>query len=193
MLPAPPLRQNRLQMLSCQRPRSSRCGESPRPRNDENRRPVPPAGHVILAAASECPAERSYGVRPVNGAGLLAIAVCGGGSAGRAHRLCVRNEERCRSLVSSVAGHGCSQRSLGSLLASLRRCALLAEPLGAAATASSRVPSSGRRARGRPRPRRSCGACLSLRARASVCEVVERCARLALARREVCRRVCVRA
>ena len=42
----------------------------------------------------------------------------------------MRDEERCRSLASSVAGWGCSQRSLGSLLASFRRCALLAEPFG---------------------------------------------------------------
>src|SRR6266478_5419863 len=44
----------------------------------------------------------------------------------------MRNEERCRSLASSVARAGRSQCSLGSLLASLRRCALLAEPLRAA-------------------------------------------------------------
>src|SRR3989442_5344053 len=53
---------------------------------------------------------------------------------------------------------GCSQCSLGSLLASLRRCALLAEPLLVAATPSSRAPSSVRRVRGRRRLPRSCGA-----------------------------------
>src|SRR3954452_2613315 len=42
----------------------------------------------------------------------------------------MRNEERSRSLASSVAADaGCSQCSLGSLLASVRRCALLAERL----------------------------------------------------------------
>src|SRR3954451_2632293 len=41
----------------------------------------------------------------------------------------MRDEERCRSLASSVARAGRSQCSLGSLLASLRRCALLAERL----------------------------------------------------------------
>src|SRR5438067_118337 len=42
----------------------------------------------------------------------------------------------------AVRGAGCSQCSLGSLLASVRRCALLAEPLIVAATPSSRAPSS---------------------------------------------------
>ncbi len=50
----------------------------------------------------------------------------------------------------------------------LRRCALLAEPLSVARATSSRVPSSGRRARARRRRRRSCAACRAARARASV-------------------------
>src|SRR5262245_65882204 len=72
----------------------------------------------------------------------------------------LRNEERCRSLASSVARAGRSQCSLGSLLASLRRCALLAEPLVVAATPSSRATSNGPRARAPRPPRRSSGACL---------------------------------
>jgi hypothetical protein len=113
---------------------------------------------------------------------LFAGLGVGGGSASAVVDVCVAThmrglvphdrvcggEERCRCLASSVAAAGCSQCSLGSLLASLRRCALLAEPLLVAATRSSRAPSSARRARGRRRPRRSCGACLGPRARASV-------------------------
>ena len=65
--------------------------------------------------------------------------------------------------------------------------------VGGAATPSSRVPSSVRRARARPRPRRLSGACLGPRARANGCGAGVRCGRLGLARRLDCRCVCVRA
>jgi hypothetical protein len=84
---------------------------------------------------------------PSSAQGLFAPLVAGLGSAGGAHRLSSTSVSRlicagwCRMtgcamvrsgavcLASSVAGRGCSQCSLGSLLASVRRCALLAEPL----------------------------------------------------------------
>ena len=49
---------------------------------------------------------------------------------------------------------------------------------------------SARRVRGRRRPRRSCGACLGPRARASVRGACGRCGRLGLARRGTCLCVC---
>jgi hypothetical protein len=87
-------------------------------------------------------------------------------------------------LASSVAAWGCSECSLGSLLASLRRCALLAEPLVVATTPSSRAPSSDRgRAtatttieRGSSRASSACQRPCSLR----------RCGPLGLARRATC-------
>ncbi len=166
--------------------------------------------------AAGCPdpsrdiSEHSYGVRPVNRAGVIRPRCLwgsgvGGESASAVVDVCVATHmrglvphDRCamvRSgavcLASSVARWGCSQCSLGSLLASLRRCALLAEPLLVAATPSSRVPSSVRRARGRRRPRRSSGACLGPRARASAHGVGGRCSRLELVPPVACRRVCV--
>ena len=146
---------------------------------------------------------------PSNGQGLFAPAVCGvgfgGGSAPAVVDVCVATHMRglvphdrvCEMRSGAVLWRrawppwGCSQCSLGSLLASLRRCALLAEPLRVAPTPSSRAPSSARRARGRPRPRRSSGACLEPRARASVRAAGGRCGPLGLARRGACPCVCV--
>jgi hypothetical protein len=167
----------------------------------------PIAPHLVQARASSRNAHMECS--PSSAQGLFAPLFCGrgsgGGSASAVVDVCVAThmrglvphdrvcdgEERCRSLASSVAHAGRSQRYLGSLLASLRRCALLAEPLIVAATPSSRAPSSVRRVRGQPQRRRSCGACLAARARASGREAGGRCGPLALAGRATCLCVCV--
>jgi len=151
--------------------------------------------------------EHSYGERSVN-RGVFGPVVCGvgfgGGSAPAVVDDCVATHMRglvphdrvceMRSgavcLAASVAGWGCSQCSLGSLLASLRRCALLAKAVRAAASPSSRAPSSDRRVRARWRRRRSGAACLGPRAPASVRAGGGRSRRPGLARWAISLRVC---
>ena len=169
-----------------------------------------PTLDVSLHIRSVIP-EHSYGVRPVNCAGSSRPAVCGvrvgGGSASAVVDVCVATHMRglvphdrvCEMRSGAVLWRrawpvrGRSQCSLGSLLASLRRCALLAESLIAVTIPWLRAPSSVRRARVRRRPRRSSGACLAPRVRASVRAAAGRCARPGLVRPGVCRCVCVRA
>ena len=152
--------------------------------------------------------EHSYGVRPVNRAGVIRPAVCGagfgGGSAPAVVDVCVATHMRglvphdrvCEMRSGAVlwrrawpvgAAHsvlsGRSSRRCAGALSSPSRCVV-------AATPSSRAPSSARRARGRPRPRRSSGACLGPRARASVRAAGGRCGPLGLARRGTCLCVC---
>src|SRR6266567_272659 len=110
----------------------------------------------------------------------FAGVVVGGGSAPAVVDVCVATHMRglvphdrvceMRSgavcLAASVARSGCSECSLGSLLASLRRCALLAEPFGGGGysivasaqqwPASSRATATTTIVRGLPRASRAC-------------------------------------
>src|SRR5205823_15079808 len=113
---------------------------------------TPGLDRLILVTRSRCRRsgripEHSYGVWPVKRAGVIRPAVrgvrFGEGSASAVVDVCVATHMRglvphdrvCEVRSGAVLWRrawpvvGCSQCSLGSLLASLRRCALLAEPL----------------------------------------------------------------